>query len=104
MLDKSCNSNGGSLAFGGLLLLDLRKLDKLSSFLSFVSKLMSLLVSRLESSVEQQSFNFSRRELDCLDSESINLVVSWMDSFSCSLSYLTQIVLSVIWKFVFVTE
>ena len=45
--DKSCNSNGGSSAFGGLLLLDLQKLDRLSWLSSFVSRLMSLLVSRL---------------------------------------------------------
>ena len=47
LLGKSCNSNGRSLAFGGLFLLDLRKLDRLSWSSSFVSRLMSLLVSRL---------------------------------------------------------
>ena len=47
LLDKSCNSNGGSLALSGLLLLDLRKLDRLSWLSSFASRLMSLLVSRL---------------------------------------------------------
>ena len=47
LLDKLCNSNGGSLAFCGLLLLDLQKVDKLSWLSSFVSRLMSLLVSRL---------------------------------------------------------